>query len=92
MITFLNRCELFSDTSAEAAAAVREKLKTYGIPYEMRTMQNSFSLFRAQQSRVGNRTFMGGMPGSSFEDGGGYVYRIFVRKKDAAKAREVCSL
>ena len=92
MITFLNRFELFADSSAEAAADVREKLKAAGIPFEMKTMQNSFSLFRAQQAGVGTRTFMGGMPGSSFEDGGGYVYRICVRKKDAIRAREVCGL
>ncbi len=92
MIMFLNRFELLTDTSAETAASAREKLKAAGIPFEMKTVQNSFSLFRAQQARVGTRTFMGGMPGSSFEDSGGYVYRIFVRRKDAERARESCGL
>ena len=46
MITILNRYELFADSSAEAAANVREKLRQNGISYEMRTVQNSFSVFK----------------------------------------------
>ena len=92
MITILNRVRLFADSSSEAAAKVREKLKANGIPYDMRTVQNHTALGKALHSSYGVGAYRGGMPASSFSDQISYVYMIYVRRKDVDRARELCGL
>lgn len=92
MITILNRKKLLADSSAESAAKVREALKAAGIPYAVRTVQNHTALGKAIHTRAGVGAYGGGMPASSFSDQISYVYMIYVRRKDLAKAKEICSL
>ena len=92
MITVLNRARLLADSSAEAAAKVKDKLKAAGIPYDMRTVQNHTALGKAIHTRAGVGAYGGGMPSSSYSDQISYVYFIYVRKKDLAKAKEICQL
>ncbi len=92
MITILNRARLLADSSSETAANAREKLKAAGIPYFMKTIQNHTALGKAIHSNAGVRSYQGGMPASSFSDQASYVYMIFVRRKDLARAKEVCRL
>ncbi|MBP3892182.1 MAG: hypothetical protein J6D29_08405 [Solobacterium sp.] len=92
MIWFLNRKELFVDSSSEAAAQVWTTLKENGIPYEMRTKQNTTTLGKNIHYSMGARFAGGGMGGSAFADNPQYVYTIYVRKKDYEKAVELCHL
>ena len=92
MVTILNRVRLFADSSSEAAAAIREKLKANGIPYDMRTVQNHTARGKARHSSYGLGAYGGCMPASSFSDQISYVYMIYVRRRDLARAREVCGI
>ncbi len=92
MITIFNRGRLLADSSSEAAAKAREALKAAGIPYFMKTVQNHTGLGKAIHAGIGAGVYKGGMPASSFSDSISYVYFIYVRKKDLARAREVCGL
>ncbi len=92
MITILNRSRLMADSSSEAAAKAREALKAAKIPYYMKTVQNQTGLGKAIHSGVGVGAYRGGMPASAFSDQIGYVYFIYVRKKDLARAKEVCQI
>ena len=76
MITIFNRAELFTDVNQEAAARVWSTLKANGIEYE------------SQGMNVGH----GGIPASYFGDAPTYIYRIYVKRKDLKRAREVCAL
>ena len=84
MITIFNRAELFTDVNQEAAAKVWSTLKANGIEYEMSTKQDVSS----QGMNVGH----GGIPASYFGDAPTYIYRIYVKRKDLERAREVCAL
>ena len=92
MITIFNRAELFVDVNQEAAAKVWSTLKENGIEYEMTTKQN-VSTFRKNihYSQVMYGTG-GGMPASSYGSVSNYVYKIYVKKKDLERAKELCSL
>ena len=92
MITILNRSRLLADSSSETAAKAREALKAAGIPYDMRTVQNHTSLGKSIHAGVGMGAYRGGMPASSYSDQISYVYFIYVKKKDLAKAKEVCQI
>ena len=92
MITPLNRVKLFVDSSSEAAANVTSKLKAAGVPYDMRTRTTRGALGRALTTGRGVSQYMGGMASSSFSDRLGYVYTVYVRRKDEARARELCGL
>lgn len=92
MVTILNRSKLLSDSSAETAAKAREALKAAGIQYYMKTVQNHTALGKAIHSGVGVGVYGGGMASSSFSDQVSYVYFLYVRRKDLARAREVCGL
>lgn len=92
MITILNRKRLLADSSSETAAKTREALKAAGIPYAMRTVQNHTALGKALHAGAGVGAFRGGMPASAFSDQINYVYMIYVRRKDLARAKEVCQL
>ena len=90
MITVLNRKRLLADSSSEAAAKVRETLKSAGIPYAVKTVQNHTALGKAIHSSVGVGAYRGGMPASSFSDQISYVYMIYVSRKDLERAKEIC--
>ena len=92
MITFFNRAELFVDVSQEAAANVWSALKANGIEYEMTTKQDVAALRKALHYYQGMSSSNSGMPGSYYGDTPNYVYKIYVRKADLARAKEVCSL
>ena len=92
MITILNRKRLLADSSSETAAKTREALKAAGIPYALRTVQNHTALGKALHAGAGVGAFRGGMPASAFSDQINYVYMIYVRRKDLARAKEVCQL
>ncbi len=67
-------------------------MKAAGIKYDMRTVQNHTALGKAIHSGVGVSVYGGGMSSSSFSDQISYVYFIYVRRKDLAKAKQVCNL
>ena len=92
MITPFNRVKLFTDASSEAAANVWNALKANGIPYAMKTVQSRGAISRAVTAGRGVGQYMGGMSSGSFSDQIGYVYIIYVRRRDAARARELCGL
>lgn len=86
MIHPLNRKTLFTDSSAEAAAQVWSVLKQQGIPYQMKTVNSMGSLRRNVQSSMAMNSVHGGMPHSSMADAVHYVYVIYVRRRDYARA------
>ena len=94
MITIFNRAKLFADTNAEAAAGVWSALKENGIEYTMLTKQNVSTLRKNVQNSYGMSKYsgFGGMPASNFADTLNYLYIIYVKKKDLARAKEVCHL
>ena len=92
MITPSNRVRLIEDSSAEAVANVCGALKAGGIPFSVRTRQSRAAIGRALDARAGMRAYGGGMSASSYSEGTGYVYEICVRRKDEARARELCGL
>ena len=92
MITILNRAKLLADSSSETAAKAREALKAAGIRYDMRTVQNHTALGKAIHSGVGVGAYGGGMAASSFSNQISYVYILYVRRKDLARAKEICRL
>ena len=92
MISIFNRAELFVDVNQEAAAKVWSTLEENGIEYEMSTKQD-VSAFRKNIHYVQGRTSsMSGAPGSYYGDTPNYVYKIFVKKSDLERAKELCSL
>ena len=92
MITVLNRKRLLADSSSEAAAKGREALKSAGIPYAVKTVQNHTALGKAVHSGAGVGAYRGGMPASAFSDQISYVYFIYVRKKDYDRAKQLCQI
>ena len=92
MVTIFNRSRLLADSSSETAAKAREALKAAKIPYFMKTVQNHTGLGKAIHANIGMGAFKGGMPASSFSDQINYVYFIYARKKDLAKAKELCHI
>lgn len=92
MITVFNREAIFTDSSSEAAANVWNALKAAGIPYEMKTRQSRGAYGRAITAAAGMRAYGGGMAASSYSDQIRYVYTIYVRRRDAARARTLCNL
>lgn len=92
MITIFNRVRLFADNSAQAAAEVWNKLKANRIPYTMKTMQNHSSFGKTLHASYGIRSTGGGMPNSVYADQISYTYIIYVRRKDEARAKELCNL
>ena len=94
MITVFNRAKLFIDSNAEAAAKVWTVLKANGIKYEMSTKQNVSTVRKAVQFKasMGAGSGYGGMAASHFTDTPDYIYTIYVKKRDLAKAKEICHL
>lgn len=92
MITIFNRAELFVDVNQEAAANVWSTLKANGIEYEMTTKQDVAAIRKALHYFQGMSSTAYGMPGSYYGDTPNYVYKIYVRRADLARAKEVCSL
>ena len=92
VITPLNRVKLFVDSSSEAAANVWNRLRAEGIDYVMKTTQSRGALSKAVTSGMGVNRYMGGMAASTFSDGIGYVYTIYVHRRDEARARSACGL
>lgn len=92
VITPLNRVKLFVDASAEAAANVWNRLKAEDIDYVMKTTQSRGALGKAVTSGMGVGRYMGGMAASTFSDKVGYVYTIYVHRRDEARARAACGL
>ena len=92
MITILNRSRLLADSSSETAAKAREALKAAHIPYYMKTVQNHTGLGKSIHAGVGVGAYKGGLSASAFSDQISYVYFIYVRKKDLARAKEVCQI
>ena len=92
MITIFNRAELFVDVSQEAAAKVWSTLDANGIEYEMTTKQDVSAFRKSMHYTQGMSSTYAGMPGSYYGDTPHYVYKIYVRRVDLAKAKELCSL
>ena len=92
MITIFNRAELFTDVNQEAAAKVWSTLKANGIEYEMSTKQDVSTLRKNIHYSQGMNVGHGGIPASYFGDAPTYIYRIYVKRKDLERAREVCAL
>ncbi len=92
MINRFNRALLFQDSDSEACAKVWSTLKRYGIEYEMSTSTNVSVFGRNLHYRQSMSIGYGGLGTSAFGDHMNYVYSIYVRKKDLAKAKEICDL
>ena len=88
MITPFNRVRLLEDSSAEAVANVRDALKAGDIPYTMTTRQSRGAFGKVITAGGGVRTYQGGMAASAFSDRVSYVYAIYVRRRDEARARD----
>lgn len=92
MVTVFNRVKLFADSSAEAAAKVWSTLRQHHIPYTMKTLQNHSTFGKNLHHRYSMSVGSGGMGAAPFADQMQYTYIIYVRRKDAARARELCHL
>lgn len=92
MITIFNRAELFTDVNQEAAAKVWSTLEENGIEYEMNTKQNVSAFRKNIHYAQGMSSTMSSAPGSYYGDTVKYVYHIYVRKADLARAKELCHL
>ena len=92
MITVFNRKLLFTDTNAEAAANVWSALREANIPYEMKTLQNHTTFGKNLHYHQAAHWNAGGMGAAPYADNMSYVYKIFVRKSDYARAVKLCDL
>ena len=92
MITVFNRKLLFTDTNAEAAANVWSALREANIPYEMKTLQNHTTFGKNLHYHPAAHWNAGGMGAAPYADSMAYVYKIFVRKSDYARAVKLCDL
>ena len=92
MITVFNRKLLFTDCSGEAAANVWSALREANIPYEMKTLQNHTTFGKNLHYHQAAHWNAGGMGAAPYADSMGYVYKIFVRKSDYARAVKLCDL
>jgi hypothetical protein len=92
MINIFNRAELFVDVNQEAAAKVWSALEENGIEYEMNTKQNVCAFRKNIHYAQGMSSTMSGAPGSYYGDTPNYVYKIYVKKSDLERAKEVCDL
>ena len=92
MINVFNHVKLYADSSAEAAANIWGRLKAEGIPYTMKTQQSRGALGKALTASGGMRAYQGGMAASSYSDQVSYFYTIYVRRRDAERARKACGL
>ena len=94
MITVFNRAKLFVDADAQAAANVWSALKENGIECNMLIKQNISTLRKNIQysSAMDKYSGFGGMPASKLTQTPDYLYIIYVKKRDLARAKEVCSL
>ena len=92
MITPFNSVKLIVDSSAEAVANVRGALKAGGIPFTVKTRQTRAAIGRALDTSAGMKAYNGGMSAASYSEATGYVYVIRVRRKDEARARELCGI
>ncbi len=92
MITIFNRAELFVDVNQEAAAKVWSTLEANGIEYEMNTKQNVSAFRKNIHYAQGMSSTMSSAPSSYYGDNVKYVYKIYVKKSDLERAKELCSL
>ena len=92
MITIFNRAELFVDVSQEAAAKVWSALEENGIEYEMNTKQDVSAFRKNIHYGQGAGSTLASAPSSYYGYTPNYVYKIYVKKSDLARAKEVCSL
>lgn len=88
VITFFNRKKLLVDISSEEIANIREKLEANEIKYNLNTKRNSNILLDIIHSDMAARAKL---PYSYTEEKMKYYYVIYVRKKDYAKAKKLCS-
>ena len=104
MITIFNRAVLCREPSAEAAAKVWSALRKEKIPYEIKTRVSGTekpAVRVPRTGRTGNMTAAitdttypnGGTPASWTENTpAACVYTVYVKKKDLAKAKEICEI
>ena len=104
MITIFNRAILCREPSAEAAAKVWSALRKEKIPYEIKTKVSGAAKPAVRVPRTGRTgnmtaavtetTYLNGGTPQSWSEGSGVncVYTIFVKKKDLARAKEVCEI
>ena len=104
MITVFNRAVLCREPNAEAAAKVWSALRKEKIPYEVKTKISGATkpaVRVPRTGRTGNMTasitdttyLNGGTPASWTENAAAScVYTVFVRKKDLARAKELCEI
>lgn len=92
MITVFNRALLYQNTDAQAVAAVWSTLRSNGIRYEVstKTYVSSFRRMLTQQRNINLNA--GGIPATWTEKPRDYLYKVYVSKKDFAKAQELCNL
>lgn len=92
MITMINRMELFTCDNQEAAAEIWSILEANNIEYKMVTNQDTSSLQKNIRYHQIQKTSMGGIPASYYNDTPQYTYTIYVRGQDLEKAKELCSI
>lgn len=79
MITFLNRRELMTDSSAEELARVKEALKARGIEFEVKTMRSRGVVGNAMDSAAYARANLAFSQERQHMD---FLYRLYVRRCD----------
>ena len=92
MITFFNRAKLFTCDNQTAAADIWGRLESKGIEYKVITNQNVSSLRKNIRFHQIQKSSMGGIPASYYNDAPQYTYIVYVKKQDLSKAKELCSI
>lgn len=92
MISILNRRELYTGTDAEDAARVCSTLKAEGIAYKMQTKGVRSSLAQGRRAGMGMGVTGGAARYSDYADAANYVYTIYVKSSDLARAKELLGL
>lgn len=87
MISILNRRELYTGTDAEDAARVWSTLKAEGIAYKMQTKGVRSSLAQGRRAGMGMGVTGGAARYSDYADAANYVYTIYVKNSDLARAK-----
>lgn len=91
MVNILNRRAIFTGTDAEEAASIWSTLKENGIAYKMQSKGMGSRLASGMRVNMGMSITSGAARYSDYADSPNYIYTIYVRKSDLARARELLS-
>lgn len=89
MITFLNRRKLMCDVSSGPLVTARDRLRAAGIPCEMNTARP-----KGRRQDILESSYRGriGLSRSVAAPEAIFVYSLYVRRRDYARAKELLEL